>query len=629
MNKKEYTAEHIEVLTGLEPVQKRPGMYTDTNNPNHLAQEAIDNSVDEAISGFATKIDIILKKDGSLVVIDNGRGMPVDKHPKEKLTGVEVIMTKLHAGGKFSNKSYEFSGGLHGVGVSVINALSTKVDIQIKRNGKSHTISFKDGKKSAPLKVTGKIPQKETGTSIQFWPNKKFFDSIQFTKSFLLRSLKAKAILCQGLTVTFLDEKTKEQQTWCFKEGLEKFLSDGIQSPILPEEPFTGEFKSDNEAVIFAICWTPEVSTEVAESYVNLIPTIQGGTHVNGLRTGLLEAIRGFAEMRNLIPRGVKINNEDIWENCNYIMSVKLREAQFLGQTKEKLTSRQCASFISGVIKDSLTLWLHKHVKVAEEITALVVENAQKRQRSRQKITRKKITSGPQLPGKLTDCVNSDPKNCELFLVEGDSAGGSAKQARDKEYQAVMPLRGKILNTWEVDTNQILNSQEVHDISVAIGVEPGSSDISKLRYHKICILADADSDGQHIATLLCALFMKHFRNLVELGHVYISLPPLYRIDVGKEVHYALDDDEKQGILDSIATKKKTAKITVQRFKGLGEMNPIQLRDTTMNIDTRRLLQLTVTNHNKAIAIMDMLLAKKRAADRKQWLESKGDLANID
>ncbi len=626
MAKKNYTAEHIEVLTGLEPVQKRPGMYTDTTRPNHLAQEVIDNSVDEAISGHATTIDVVLKKDGSLIVTDDGRGMPVDKHPKEKLSGVEVIMTKLHAGGKFSNKNYEFSGGLHGVGISVVNALSSKVEILIKRDGKVHSIAFKDGKKTSNLKVIDKVKKTETGTSLQFWPNKIYFDSPIIAKEALKLALKAKAVLCPGLIVNFQDEKTKEKISWCFKEGLSAFLQSNIDTEILPSTPFEGEFKSENETVAWALCWTPEEQAVVSESYVNLIPTIQGGTHVNGLRTGLLDAIRGFAEMRNLIPRGIKITHEDIWENLNFILSVKLKDAQFSGQIKEKLTSRQCASFVSGVIKDSLTLWLHKHIKYAEEITELAIFNAQKRQRTRQKVSRKKLTSGPQLPGKLTDCVSSDPKECELFLVEGDSAGGSAKQARDRDIQAVMPLRGKILNTWEVDSNQILNSQEVHDISVAMGVDPGATNISKLRYHKICILADADSDGQHIATLLCALFMKHFQPLVAAGHIYVALPPLYRIDVGKEVHYALDDEEKQGILDSIPAKNKTSKISVQRFKGLGEMNPMQLRETTMSMDTRRLLQLTIESKSKANSTMDMLLAKKRAADRKKWLETKGNLA---
>lgn len=628
MSNKNYTAEHIEVLTGLEPVQKRPGMYTDTTNPNHLAQEAIDNSVDEAISGHANSIEVIIKKDGSLLVSDNGRGMPVDKHPKEKLSGVEVIMTKLHSGGKFSNKNYEFSGGLHGVGVSVVNALSDKVEINIKRDGQLYSISFKNGKTSTKLKATKKIKKNDTGTSLQFWPNKKYFDSAAFVKPALKRVLKAKAVLCPGLTVSYLDEKTNDQETWCFKEGLANFLLDNIQEESIPSEPFTGDFKADKEAAAFALCWTPENPTIIGESYVNLIPTIQGGTHVNGLRTGLLEAIRGFAEMRNLIPKGVKITNEDIFENCNYILSVKMQDAQFLGQTKEKLTSRQSATFVAGVVKDALTLWLHKHVKDGEAIVTMAIENAQKRQRSRQKVSRKKITSGPALPGKLTDCVSGDPTQSELFLVEGDSAGGSAKQARDKEFQAVMPLRGKILNTWEVSSEQILNSQEVSDISVAIGVEPGSSDISKLRYHKICILADADSDGQHIATLLCALFLKHFKPLIKNGYVYVALPPLYRIDIGKEVHYALDEDEKQGILDQVQTKAKPPKITVQRFKGLGEMNPMQLRDTTMNLDTRRLLQLTIDDPKNANQLMDMLLAKKRASDRKKWLEKKGNLAKV-
>lgn len=627
MTKNNYTAEQIEVLTGLQPVQKRPGMYTDTTNPNHLAQEAIDNSVDEAISGHASTIVVTVKTDGSLIVADDGRGMPVDKHPKEKLSGVEVIMTKLHAGGKFSNKNYEFSGGLHGVGVSVVNALSSKVSVLIKRDGKLHSISFADGKTIQKLAVIERVNKNDTGTTIQFWPNKKYFDSITFDKVALKRVLKAKAVLCAGLTVTYHDEKTNDTETWYFTAGLQEFLKNNLTEEILPAEPFHGEHKTATNALTYTFCWTPNSIATVTNSYVNLIPTIQGGTHVNGLRTGILEAIRSFAEIRNLLPKGIKLNQDDVFENCNYILSLKMQDAQFLGQTKEKLTSRESASFVTSIIKDALTLWLHKHINSAEAITQLAISNAQRRHNAKQKVTRKKITSGPQLPGKLTDCVSNDARECEIFLVEGDSAGGSAKQARNKELQAVMPLKGKILNTWEINSEQILKSQEIHDIAIALGVEPNSNNLQKLRYHKICILADADSDGQHIATLLCALFMKHFPSLIEHGHVYVALPPLYRIDIGKEVHYALDDKEKDNLINNLSKKDQNKKISVQRFKGLGEMNPVQLRDTTMHADTRRLIQLTIPNKQHANTTMDMLLAKKRAADRKEWLENKGNLAS--
>jgi len=624
-----YDASSIEVLTGLEPVQKRPGMYTDTTRPNHLAQEVLDNSVDEALAGFASKIDVTLYKDGSLSVSDDGRGMPVDIHPEEGIPGVEVIMTRLHAGGKFSNKNYQFSGGLHGVGVSVVNALSSRVDVEVRRDGNVYTMAFEHGAKVAKLKKTGTVGKRNTGTRIHFWPAKEYFDSPVFSITRLKHVLRAKAVLCPGLLVTFFEEKTDEKQSWLYEGGLADYLGENLfDKETLPAESFIGSLASDTEAVDWALTWLPEAGELTTESYVNLIPTAQGGTHVNGLRSGLTEAIREFCEIRSLLPRGVKIGPEDVWDRVCYVLSVKLADPQFSGQTKERLSSRECAAFVSGVVKDAFSLWLNQHTEAGEAIAMLAIDNAQKRLRAGKKVIRKKITSGPALPGKLADCSSQDITRSELFLVEGDSAGGSAKQARNRENQAIMPLRGKILNTWEVDSEQVLASQEVHDISVAIGVEPGSSDLKDLRYGKICILADADSDGYHIATLICALFLRHFRPLVKAGHVYAAMPPLYRIDVGKEVFYALDEPEKQGVLDRIQAEKLRGKVSVTRFKGLGEMNPMQLRVTTLAPDTRRLVRLTLDADNKSDQMMDMLLAKKRAADRKAWLESKGALAVV-
>ena len=624
-----YNAAEIEVLTGLDPVRKRPGMYTDTTRPNHLAQEVIDNSVDEAIAGFANEITVTHYADGSMSVIDNGRGMPVDIHPEEGVPGVEVIMTRLHAGGKFSSKSYQFSGGLHGVGISVVNALSKKVEIQIRRDGKIHQMTFAHGEVIEPLEVVGKVGKKNTGTFLRFWPDGSFFDTPKYAINKLKHLLRAKAVLAPGLKVVFVDEVSKETETWFYEKGLQDYLNSSLGDlERLPEEGFVGETQTDFEGVAWAIAWLAEPSEVLTESYVNLIPTPQGGTHVNGLRAGATDAIREFCEFRNLIPRGVKITPEDAWQNVAFVLSAKVNEPQFVGQTKERLSSRECVPFISGVVKDALSLWLNQHTEVAEQIADLVIQNANHRSRKAKKIIRKKITSGPALPGKLADCTETDLAHTELFLVEGDSAGGSAKQARDKNYQAIMPLRGKILNTWEVDVNLVLASQEIHDISVAIGVDPGSEDISGLRYGKVCILADADSDGAHIATLICALFVRHFPRLVEEGHIYVVMPPLYRIDVGKKVFYALDEPERQSIEDRIVAEKLPGKVQVTRFKGLGEMNPKQLRETTMMRETRRLVQLQLDPANRNDEMMDMLLNKKRASDRKAWLEDKGDLADI-
>ncbi|MWP47693.1 DNA topoisomerase IV subunit B [Gilliamella sp. Pas-s27] len=628
MSQSTYNAVDIEVLKGLDPVRHRPGMYTDTARPNHLGQEVIDNSVDEAIAGHARQIKVTLYEDNSLEVIDDGRGMPVDIHPEEGVPAIELLLCRLHAGGKFSNKNYQFSGGLHGVGISVVNALSKRVEVTVHRDGQVYEMAFENGNKVEDLHITGTCGRRNTGTKVHFWPDEKYFDSPRFSVPRLSHLLKAKAVLCPGLEITFKDKINNTEQRWCYQDGLKDYLMESVSGYVLlPETPFAGNHIGETEAVEWALLWMPEGGELLTESYVNLIPTVQGGTHVNGLRQGLLDAMREFCEFRNLLPRGLKLTADDIWERCAYVISVKMQEPQFAGQTKERLSSRQCAAFVSAIVKDAFSLWLNQHVQLAELLAEMVISSAQKRLKASKKVIRKKLTSGPALPGKLADCSSQDLSRTELFLVEGDSAGGSAKQARDREFQAIMPLKGKILNTWEVSSDEVLGSQEIHDISVAIGIDPDSDDLSQLRYGKICILADADSDGLHIATLLCALFVRHFRAMVEHGHVFVAMPPLYRIDLGKEVHYALDEEEKEGILEQL--KRKKGKPNVQRFKGLGEMNPLQLRETTMDPNTRRLVQLSLDDVEQTMALMDMLLAKKRSEDRREWLQEKGDQVELD
>ena len=624
-----YNAADIEVLSGLEPVKRRPGMYTDTSRPNHLAQEVIDNSIDEALAGHAKAVEVTVFADGSVEVADDGRGMPVDVHPEEKIPGVELILTRLHAGGKFSNRNYQFSGGLHGVGVSVVNALSTRVEVTIKRDGQVYRMNFKNGDRSSNLSVVGTVGKKQTGTTLRFWPDPKYFDTPKISLSKLKHVLRAKAVLCAGLTVRLTDAATGEKSEWHYENGLRDYLRSMLDNvEYLPPDLFLAAQQRDGAAVDFVVAWVPEGEL-TQESYVNLIPTIQGGTHVNGLRSGLTNALREFCEFRNLLPRGIKLAPEDVWDRLSFVLSLKMTDPQFSGQTKERLSSRDAAGFVEGATHDAFSLYLNQHVEIGEKIAQLAIERATIRLKTEKQVVRKKITQGPALPGKLADCASSDLSRTELFLVEGDSAGGSARQARDKDFQAILPLRGKILNTWEVESGSVLASQEVHDLAVAIGCDPGKDDLSGLRYGKVIILADADSDGLHIATLLSALFLKHFPALVREGHAFVAMPPLFRVDVGKQMFYCLDEAERDALLERIAREKMRGAVSVTRFKGLGEMNPSQLRESTIHPDTRRLVQLTVASDDGTAKLMDMLLAKKRASDRKEWLETKGDLASLE
>ncbi|HOZ05989.1 MAG TPA: DNA topoisomerase IV subunit B [Arenimonas sp.] len=624
-----YNAADIEVLSGLDPVKRRPGMYTDTTRPNHLAQEVVDNSIDEALAGHAKTVEVTLYADGSCEVSDDGRGMPVDIHPEEKIPGVELILTRLHAGGKFSNKNYTFSGGLHGVGVSVVNALSKKVEVFIKRDGNEYRMEFQNGDRTSPLEIVNTVGKRNTGTRVRFWADPKYFDTPKYAVRALRHLLRAKAVLCPGLTVKLFDEATGERNEWYYEDGLSDYLrGELVNREYIPNELFVGNLSKDTEVVDWAVAWLPEGEL-VQESYVNLIPTAQGGTHVNGLRSGFTDALREFCDFRNLLPRGVKLAPEDVWDRVSYVLSVKMTDPQFSGQTKERLSSRQAAGFVEGASHDAFSLWLNTHTELGERIAQIAIERAAARLKTEKQIVRKKITQGPALPGKLADCISQDLSRTELFLVEGDSAGGSAKQARDKDFQAILPLRGKILNTWEVESGGVLASNEVHDLAVAIGCDPGVDKIDGLRYGKVVILADADSDGLHIATLLCALFLKHFPALVKAGNIFVAMPPLFRVDVGKQVFYALDEEEKRILLERIEKEKMRGQVNVTRFKGLGEMNPSQLRESTIHPDTRRLVQLTVDDAAETKSLMDMLLSKKRASDRKAWLELKGDMASLE
>ncbi|MDA8541690.1 DNA topoisomerase IV subunit B [Gammaproteobacteria bacterium] len=631
MTKNSYDAEAIEVLSGLDPVRKRPGMYTDTSNPNHLIQEVLDNSVDEALSGHCYNIKITLQKDGSIKVTDNGRGMPVDIHPEHKVSGVELILCKLHAGAKFSGDDYNFSGGLHGVGVSVVNALSENLEVRVKRDSKEHQIIFSNGDKVSELKEIGEVGLRNTGTSITFKPNPDYFENIEIQVKALKHLLKAKAVLCPGLTIEFNNEKkSNDKEKWYFEDGLKSYLVESAEgSELVLEESITCSKQGDVQELEFAINWSQRPpKNKLDETYVNLIPTVQGGSHLNGFKSGLLDSIKEFCDYRNLLPKGLKINADDVINNAIFIVSSKLQNPQFAGQTKERLDSKDHMSFVSNTTKDTFSIWLNTHTEEGEKIAELAIISAQTRAKVSNIVERKKTFKGPALPGKLSDCNSQDLNETEIFLVEGDSAGGSAKQARERSFQAIMPLRGKILNTWDLESSEIIKSQEIKNLSTAIGVLPGNSDISSLRYGKICILADADSDGLHIATLLCALFLRHYKSLVQEGRIYISMPPLYRIDCGKDVLYALDDAQREEIVASFKGKKGKPKINIQRFKGLGEMNPSQLRETVMDPATRQLVQLSISSSDNANSMMDLLLSKKNASARKEWLEKKGSLAKI-
>ena len=631
MAKNSYDAEAIEVLSGLDPVKKRPGMYTDTSNPNHLIQEVLDNSVDEALSGHCSNIKIAVLKDGNIRVSDDGRGMPVDIHPEHKVSGVELILCKLHAGAKFSGDDYNFSGGLHGVGVSVVNALSQSLEVRVKRDSKEHQITFSNGDKVSELKEVGDVGLRNTGTSITFKPNPEYFENIEVQIKTLKHLLKAKAVLCPGLTIEFNNEKkSNDKEKWYFEDGLKSYLVESSEgSELVLEDSIVCSKKGDIQELEFAINWSQRIlKNKLDETYVNLIPTPQGGSHLNGFKSGLLDSIKEFCDYRNLLPKGLKINADDVINSAIFIVSSKLQNPQFAGQTKERLDSKDHMSFVSSTTKDTFSIWLNTHTEEGEKIAELAIISAQTRAKVSNIVERKKTFKGPALPGKLSDCNSQDLNETELFLVEGDSAGGSAKQARERSFQAIMPLRGKILNTWDLESSEIIKSQEIKNLSTAIGVLPGNSDLSSLRYGKICILADADSDGLHIATLLCALFLRHYKPLVQEGRIYISMPPLYRIDCGKDVLYALDDKQREEIVSTFKGKKGKPKINIQRFKGLGEMNPSQLRETVMDPATRQLVQLSISPSDNANSMMDLLLSKKNAPARKEWLEKKGSLAKI-
>lgn len=627
---KDYDSQSIEVLSGLDPVRKRPGMYTDTTSPNHLIQEVVDNSIDEALAGHCATIKVTLAKDGVISVSDDGRGMPVDIHPEHKVSGVELIMCKLHAGAKFSGEDYNFSGGLHGVGVSVVNALSQKLSVEIKRTGKQFEMAFEGGEKKSELIEIGDVGARNSGTTIHFQPDPQYFETLTVNTDALKHLLKAKAVLCPGLTIQYADEKKQEKISWNYENGLISYLSESSEGiELLLEESISCSKLAKDNALDFVLNWSTQPAKNLmSESYVNLIPTAQGGSHLNGFKAGLLDAVKEFCEFRNLIPKGLKITADDVIQHSTFIVSSKLSNPQFSGQTKERLDSKEHQGFVSSTTKDVLSIWFNQHTEEGEKLAELAIASAQARTRETKVVDRKKTFQGPALPGKLSDCNSTNLEETELFFVEGDSAGGSAKQSRERKFQAIMPLRGKILNTWDLESSEIIKSIEIKDISTAIGVNPGSPDISSLRYGKVCILADADSDGLHIATLLCALFLRHYRPLVVAGHIYVAMPPLFRIDCAKEVFYALDEEEKDSIVKKLKSKPGKPKIDIQRFKGLGEMNPSQLRETVMDPKTRRLVQLTITPSDNVNSMMDLLLSKKNAGARKEWLERRGKIASV-
>ncbi|MDB4121156.1 DNA topoisomerase IV subunit B [Gammaproteobacteria bacterium] len=627
---KDYDSQSIEVLSGLDPVRKRPGMYTDTTSPNHLIQEVVDNSIDEALAGHCSSIKVTLAKDGIISVGDDGRGMPTDIHPEHKVSGVELIMCKLHAGAKFSGEDYNFSGGLHGVGVSVVNALSQKLLVEIKRSGKQFEMAFEGGDKKSELTEVGEVGARNSGTIINFLPDPQYFETITVNTDSLKHLLKAKAVLCPGLTIQYADEKKQEKISWTYENGLISYLSESSEGiDLLLEESISCSKLAKDNALDFVLNWsTQPVKNLMSESYVNLIPTAQGGSHLNGFKAGLLDAVKEFCEFRNLIPKGLKITADDVIQHSTFIVSSKLTNPQFAGQTKERLDSKDHQGFVNSTTKDVLSIWFNQHTEEGEKLAELAIASAQARTRETKVVDRKKTFQGPALPGKLSDCNSTNLDETELFFVEGDSAGGSAKQSRERKFQAIMPLRGKILNTWDLESSEIIKSIEIKDISTAIGVNPGSPDISSLRYGKVCILADADSDGLHIATLLCALFLRHYKPLVLAGHIYVAMPPLFRIDCAKEVFYALDEEEKDSIVKKLKSKPGKPKIDIQRFKGLGEMNPSQLRETVMDPKTRRLVQLTVTASDNVNSMMDLLLSKKNAGARKEWLEKRGKIVSV-
>ena len=654
---KQYSESSIKVLKGLEPVKERPGMYTRTDSPTHICQEAIDNAADEALGGFASRIDVEIHEDGSLSVSDNGRGIPVGLHPEENVPVVELVFTRLHAGGKFNKTSgdgaYAFSGGLHGVGVSVTNALSRRLEVAVRREGREYSIAFAGGDVVEPLAETGKCPAKDSGTTLRIWPDARYFESPNYDIAEIERLLRAKAVLLPGVTVTLTRRRNglPETQTWHYPDGLEGYLKTLLdeQENILPlltlqnhvSGSYHGDF-ADGEGVSCALTWLEE-GRITTESYVNLIPTPAGGTHEAGLKQALFNAVSNFITHHNLLPRGVKIQSDDVFNRVAFVLSVRMLDPQFQGQTKDKLTNRDALKLVAALAGDPVELWLNQNLEAGKKIAELAIKQAQERMRSVKKIEKRKGSGISVLPGKLTDCESEDIRENELFLVEGDSAGGSAKLARDRNTQAILPLRGKVLNSFEVHRDQLFANTEIHDISVAIGVDPhgegDSPDLSGLRYGKIAILSDADVDGSHIQVLLLTLFYRHFPELIRRGHIYVAQPPLFRVDVaaqGKKKNarkfYALDQAELEGILEKLRKEGlRETQYSISRFKGLGEMNPDQLKDTTMHPDTRRLLRVHIPEHSSEPThnVFVKLMGKGESAQRRSWMEAEGDKAELD